>query len=86
MKRHYTSTDLNILRWLSEPGWADADKLFNVYLGMRPKGFYNSSLMTIHASLCRLVTDNLVELRWADNDLSARRLSLPASLSRILAA
>ena len=74
MKRHYTTTDIAVLQALSEPSWWELEAAEDM------------SLMSIHASLCRLVTNNLVELRWVNDELSARCLSLPASLSRILAA
>lgn len=74
MKRHYTTIDIRVLCALGEPEWWELEA--NNWM----------SLMSLHASLCRLVTDNLVELRWVDDDLSARRLSLPTELSRIVAA
>ncbi len=75
MKRHYTTTDIAVLQALAGPGWWELQEAEDM------------SLMSIHASLIRLATDNLVELRFTDDDeLSARRLSLPAEVSRILAA
>ena len=67
MKRHYTATDLIVLRMLTKPGWIRAGGLPSVSLG-------------------RLVTDELIELRYVDDVLYASRLAWPASLSRIVAA
>ena len=74
MKRHYTDTDIAVLQAISRPGWWELEASEDI------------SLMAIHASLCRLVTDKLVILRWVDNELSAHRQIWPASLSRIVAA
>lgn len=81
MKRHYTTTDLCVLRALSKPGWAD---VFN--LEIVPTGRTDIFWQTILNSLGRLVTDNLIALRYVNDDIQARRLSWPIELSRILAA
>lgn len=87
MKRHYTTTDLTMLRLLIEPGAVSSNELFDAYLGMRADRCWpSSSLATIHNSLQRLSTDRLVELWYVGDALRVRRLGWPASLSRILAA
>jgi len=74
MKRHYTPTDIAVLQAVSGPGWWELEENDGM------------SLMSIHASLNRLAVDELVELRWVGDELSARRLDWPAEIHRILAA
>lgn len=86
MKRNYTTTDLIVLRRLSKPGWVHEYDLL--------RACQNDQLfitrMTIHNSLTRLVTDDLVEIEYVNDNvldaIHARRLCLTATLSRILAA
>ncbi len=81
MKRHYTTTDIAVLRALRKPHWFSACEL--QLACPHGRGIYVS---TVTRSMQRLAGNGLVKLQWIDSDLQAHRLDWPASLSRILAA